>query len=159
MDNLILGIKYLILSTTTAIVTAVSSAVPMQQEEIINPTPEPTPVVAGQDIVTREGEYSYKGYALKYSINVPQKGGTISGSFSGVCEGPITGTFDGKEGGKVEGEAKAICKVAILTFDLKAKYDGALYLKTGKVDINWEGEIPYTQNKGSFTVNFEPLSN
>lgn len=155
MDNIIIGIKGFILGITTTI-TAVTST---YLAPAPTPTPLPTPVPQLQeDVVTRFGEYSYSGYTLKYVLNIPKNGGEISGAFSGVCEGPINGSFAGGGGGNVSGDAEANCKVAIFSYKLKANYTGKLYLNEGKVDINWTGEIPYTANSGSLTINFEPVN-
>ncbi|MBI2338392.1 hypothetical protein HYU95_04375 [Candidatus Daviesbacteria bacterium] len=150
MDNLFAGIK----NFTLTVVAALTTIVPVA----ITPTPVPTPLpTPSENIVVRSGEYSYSGYTLKYTLNIPKKGGAVTGNLSGVCEGPITGNYDGKEGGKAAGEAQANCRIAVFTYNLKATYDANLYLKQGKVDVNWAGEIPYTSNKGSFTVNFDPV--
>ncbi len=155
MDNLILGIKSIVLGITTTIsaVTSTYFAPPPA------PTPAPTPVVQVQkDVVTRSGEYSHSGYTLKYTLNVPKSGGDINGAFSGVCNGPIIGKFAGGEGGNIEGSAQTDCKVAIFSYNLKVAYIGKLYLKEGKIDLNWEGQIPYTNNSGNLSINFEPIN-
>lgn len=152
MDNLILGMKSFLLGITTIILTAIS---PTTTAPITSPTPSPTSQVNQSDIVTRSGEYSYSGHTLKYLLNVPKNGGEITGSFSGVCEGPITGRFDGSEGGTIEGGTEVNCHIAIFSYALKANYFGKLYLKAGRAEINWSGKIPYTKESGSFTINFE----
>lgn len=151
MENLFAGLKNLTLAVVTAI-SAIAPGIPAVPKA--TPTPLPSPA---ENIAVRTGEYSYSGYTLKYALNIPKDGGAVTGSFSGVCEGPITGNFDGKEGGKVVGQAQANCRIAIFNYNLKAAYDADLYLKQGKVDVNWAGEIPYTPNKGSFTINFDPV--
>ena len=152
MENILLGLKNLTLGIIT-VLTAVSRAGAVVPQN--TPTPLPTPV---RNIITRTGEYSYSGYSLKYIVRVNKDGGPITGEFSGVCVGPITGKFAGGSGGNIEGEAKANCKIAIFNYNLKASYTGNLYLHNGLVNINWSGEIPYTANSGSFTVNFESLN-
>lgn len=149
MNNLLLGLKTLTLGIVAALSTTTPTLVPR-----VTPTPLTTPA---KNMVVRSGEYSYSGYTLKYTLRIPKDGGKVTGSFGGVCEGPITGQFDGKEGGKVIGEAKANCRIAFFSYHLKAGYDANLYLEQGKVDVNWTGEIPYTSNKGSFSINFEPV--
>ena len=158
MDNLILGIKTFVLGVTAAFSSVTSQALIVPKA---TPTPQPTNPPASQvqeDTVIREGEYSYSNYNLKYSIAVPKKGGDIIGAYSGVCEGPITGKFEGGEGGNIKGETEVDCKVAIFSYKLKASYTGKLYLKMGKADLNWKGKIPYTQNSGNLSVNFEPVN-
>lgn len=152
MGDLFSNLKSFVLGITTLISTATSPALPAST---IQATPTPTPTVVQKDIVTRSGEYSYSNYTVRYEISVPEKGGPITGSVSGVCEGPITGNFTGGEGGNIEGQAEATCKVAIFSYNLKVNYTGKLYLKEGKVDVNWTGNIPYTQSSGSLTLNFE----
>lgn len=151
MDNLILGFKSIALSLIATLTALSHTGVAPSP----SPTPEPSP---DKNTIIRSGEYSYSNYTLKYTLRIPKNGGDISGYFSGVCTGPITGKYEGGEGGKVEGRAEANCKIVILKYDLKATYSAKLYLKEGKADINWEGEIPYTPNKGSFTANFEPAN-
>lgn len=146
MENILLGIKYFVVGISAFLVASPTPT----------PTPQPTAIPLSENIVTRSGEYSYQGYTLKYTINVPKEGGTITGAFSDVCVGPINGTYYASSG-KIEGEAKATCKIAFISYDLAAKYNGNLNLREGKIDLNWEGEIPATSHKGSFTVNFEPL--
>lgn len=148
MNNILLGLKNITIGIITAL-TAVS-----QTGAVVHHTPTPLPTPA-KNIVVRSGEYTQSGYTLKYIVRVNKDGGPITGEFSGVCVGPITGKFDGGEGGKVEGEARANCKVAIFNYNLKAIYNGNLYLKGGHVDINWVGEIPYTSNSGNLSVNFD----
>lgn len=155
MDNLILGIKSIVLGITTTL-SAVSST---YFAPPLTPIPIPAPVTQVQkDLVTRSGEYSHSGYTLKYTLRVNKDGGPITGEFKGVCVGPIIGKFTGGEGGNIEGQAQANCKVAIFSYNLKANYTGKLYLKEGKVDINWAGQIPYTQNSGNLSINFEPVN-
>lgn len=154
MNNLILGIKSFVLGITTLISTTTSPALTAPADL---PTLSPSSQVVQAGMVTRSGEYSYSGHVLKYTLTVPQKGGDINGSFSGVCEGPITGKFAGGNGGNIEGSAQAKCSIAIFSYNLKVNYTGKLYLNEGKVDINWAGEIPYTQNSGNLAIDFEPV--
>lgn len=156
MNDLILGVKYFVLGITTMIST-VTTSVFVAPKATPTPTPSPTAQIQ-KNLVVREGEYTYSGYSLKYSLSVPKNGGDINGNFSGVCEGPIIGYFAGGEGGDIKGSAQVDCKIAFLSYNLKATYTGKLYLKQGKVDLNWEGEIPYTQNSGSLSINFEPVN-
>ncbi len=154
MNNLILGIKSIVLgiATTLSAVTSTYFTPPP------TPVPSPAPVALVQkDVVERSGEYSHSGYSLKYTLRVNKNGGPITGEFKGVCVGPITGEFKGGEGGDIEGSAQANCKVAIFSYNLKVTYAGKLYLKEGKVDLNWLGQIPYTQNSGNLSINFEPV--
>ncbi|MCL5784290.1 MAG: hypothetical protein M1142_02975 [Patescibacteria group bacterium] len=152
MNNFLLGIKNLTLGIVAALSVTTPTIFPKATPA---PTPLPTPA---KNVVVRTGEYSYQGHTLKYTLRIPKNGGPITGDFSDACEGPITGTFDGQEGGNVTGKAEANCKVVLFNYNLKATYNAKLYLKQGKVDINWEGKIPYVGDKGSFTINFEPVN-
>lgn len=158
MDNLILGIKSVILGITATLsaVTSTYFTPPPTPPPAGGPSPAPLALVQ-KGMVERSGEYSYSGYSLKYTVRVNKNGGPITGEFSGACVGPISGKFSGGEGGNIEGSAQANCKVAIFSYNLKVSYTGKLYLKSGKVDLSWAGQIPYTQNFGNLSINFEPV--
>lgn len=149
------NLSNMIASIMAAVVGLASSVVPGISTPQATPTPTPN-VVIQENMVIRSGEISYSGQSVKYSINIPKNGGDITGSISGVCTGDITGTYDGIEGGKVSGEANPSCGIAFLRQTFNISYDGQLYLKQGKVDLNWEGNIPSTPGKGFFSYNFEP---
>ena len=154
MNNFLEAVRNWIIGTTALLSAAISAVSPTPA-----PSPSSLPQISNQEnVVTRSGQYTHKGYTLGYTLSVPKEGGEFSGSFNGTCEGPITGQFEGGEGGKIEGEAEARCKVAVFSYDLNATYKGKLYLNEGKAEINWEGEIPFTLGKGSFAVNFDPTT-
>lgn len=154
MNNILLGLQHFALGTVAFLSTINPGGIANHKPQV---TPTPKPVI-NKNIVSRSGQYSYSGYTLKYTVNVPKDGGEVTGSLDGVCKGPITGKFEGGEGGSVEGSAKASCGISFITYDLEAKYNGKIYLKEGKIDLDWEGKIPYTKNQGSFTINFEPAN-
>ena len=120
------------------------------------PTADLTPKPLPDEQVTASGEYTYLGQSITYSFNFPKNGGTVSGSVGGVCNGPVTGKFEGGNGGKISGKISGSCGVGILSQNIQADYSGKAYLNTDKIDINWEGNIPFFSNLGSFTLNFTP---
>ncbi|MBI3486189.1 hypothetical protein HY025_04615 [Candidatus Daviesbacteria bacterium] len=154
MFNLFNGFQKLSLS----VVAALSSIVASQPAVVAKaPVKTPSPVATViQDTVTKSGEYNYSGQSIKYIVNFPKQAGKITGNLSGTCSGPIDGNFDGKEGGQIEGKVSASCQVAFLKQDFVVNYSGKLYLKDGRADLNWQGNIPFTENHGSFTLNFSP---
>lgn len=153
-----LNITQVVQSTIAATVAVVSSVVYAPQAGI-NPTPvsKPPKEEVKKDMVKRSGEYSYRGYTLKYTLDFPKAGGKIRGNFDGVCKGPIKGEYTGGEGGDIKGSAKANCKILFINYNLKADYTGKLYPKAGQITILWSGDIPYTSGKGAFTIGFEPV--
>lgn len=77
----------------------------------------------------------------------------MSGSVSGVCNGPISGKFDGGQGGKIQGKTEPSCQIGLLTQNYQINFSGLVYLKDKRIDVNWSGNIPY-QNSGSFSLYF-----
>lgn len=152
MDNFLSGIQQIGLGIAAFFTTVTHSG---SITPVVTPTPQPT---FPPNIITRSGKYDYQNYQLRYTLHIPKDGGAISGEVSGVCNGPILGDFDGKEGGIVKGVAQANCKIAVFSYHLEGRYTGKLYLKQGKVDLDWVGQIPFTQNHGSFTVGFDPVN-
>lgn len=142
-------------SVMAAALGIVSVVIPNIAPPEIIPTPTPTEIIQ-QDLITRSGEITYSGQSVRYIINVPKNGGLVTGSISGVCEGGISGNFDGGEGGKISGHANPSCGIAFVRQTFNVSFNGQLYLKQGKVDLNWLGNVPSTPGKGSFIYNFEP---
>lgn len=121
-------------------------------------TPSPSPKVVEVPVVVRSGEYAISGQSVKYLVNIPKNGGEIKGNITGTCDGPISGNFDGNEGGKIEGRAKASCGIAFIRQNIEVSYTGNLYLKQGRADLNWTGDIPFSPSSGSFSIYFEPVN-
>jgi hypothetical protein len=78
----------------------------------------------------------------------------VTGSFSGSCTGTIRGNYAGGNEGAINGTADGTCKVALINQDIKAKYNGKVYLKDGRADLSYEGNMGPLWNSGSQTVTF-----
>lgn len=148
------NLSQIVASVVAAVVGITASVVPDITPSQIIPTP--TSNIVEQNIITRSGVLTYSGQSVNYTINVPKDGGQFTGSVSGVCQGSLTGNYDGGEGGKINGQLNPSCGIAFVRQTFNINFDGKLYLKQGKIDLNWEGNIPSTPGKGSFTYNFEP---
>ncbi len=141
-----------------AVASAVTSIFAVGSMDVLQ-QPSPTPAVASNpNVVTRTGQYDYAGESLRYTIHIPKSGGPVTGNLEGQCSGPISGTYNGKEGGQLVGEVNAVCSFAFIKKDLSIDYSGNLFLKAGRADLNWEGQIPLTSNQGNITLNFEPAN-
>lgn len=151
------NISKIVASVVATVTTMASSIVPGINQPLITPPPVNNPeTVIQQNMVVRSGVITYSEQSVKYIINIPKNGGDVTGSVSGICNGSITGTYDGGEGGNISGTANPSCGVAFIRQTFNISYNGQLYLKQGKADLNWEGDIPSTPGKGSYTFNFEP---
>lgn len=133
--------------------TVASSPANVVKQAVVTPSP-----ISQVEMVNRSGEFSSSGQTVRYSLRMSKNGGEITGNITGSCEGPIKGSFEGGEGGKIEGKAKASCGIAFIRQNIEVNYSGKLYLKEGKADLNWIGEIPFVANSGSFILNFEPVN-
>lgn len=149
------NLSNIVASVVTATVGIASSVVPGITPPQITPT-SPRAEIMQQNIITRSGKITYSGQSVKYSINVPKNGGQITGYVSGVCKGSLTGNYDGIEGGKISGKTSQSCGIGFIRKTFNITFNGKLYLKQGKIDLNWEGNIPSTPGKGSYSFNFEP---
>lgn len=135
------------------IASAITSLFAFGGIEEVPATPLPSPTSLNS--VTKSGEYNYAGKSINYTLYFPKNGGEITGSIDGSCSGPITGTYDGKDGGDITGTLNATCFFAFIEKSFQIDYSGKLYLEEGRADLDWEGEVPLTENKGNFTLNFD----
>lgn len=88
-------------------------------------------------MITVSGDYSFLNQSIHYSFQFPKQGGAVSGGFNGVCQGSITGNYAGGEGENVNGDVSGDCSVAFIKQPVKATYAGKVFLKEGKVDVNY----------------------
>ena len=111
------------------------------------------------DVIVRSGQYSYAGQTLKYMVNIPKNGGEINGKLTGACKGTITGFYKGAPSFAIDnGYAKARCPI-LLNKKFTVSYVAHISLYEGWAAIDWMGDLPSTNGKGSFTTYFEPDTN
>ncbi len=135
----------------TATISGLLMAGSVQTTTIASPSPTITP---NPNIITKTGEYNYGGQNLKYTLSIPRNGGAITGNIEGACKGPVTGNFEGSEGGEIAGKANVVCSFGFIKKNIDVTYLGNLFLKEGKADLSWEGQVPLTDNKGELTLKF-----
>lgn len=115
---------------------------------------------APTDIITTTGSFSYLGQGVNYTLSFPKNGGDVTGSFDGLCNGSANGNYTGGDGGHVEGNVSGECVVlGFIKQPVDVKYWGNIWLKQGKINLEWEGKTGiYNLNKGSFSLNFPPVN-
>jgi hypothetical protein len=151
MIDFLANVQTFLIGAVTTLVVATSSLLP--SSPVSQPQQQP---IVDSSVIVRSGQYTYSGQTLKYLVNIPKKGGKITGNFTGVCNGPITGTFDAGPGQSGMGKATATCPI-LLNKKLEATYVAHFDFNAGKAYIDWVGDLPYTSGKGSFTFDFEPV--
>lgn len=118
-------------------------------------TTSPTVTPALNSIITASGSYFYAGQSLSYVFTFPKAGGDVTGSVDGVCSGPVSGKYYGGDGGSVSGQIPVTCQMGFINQNYLLNYNGKVYLKDKRVDINWTGNIPFFSNSGSFSLYFK----
>lgn len=109
---------------------------------------EPEP----EGAVVASGVYTYKGYDVTITFNVPLAGGTVTGSVSGTCEGTVKGTFGGQNGGAISGRMSGVCAPFFVNIPSSAEFSGTVN-KTGKtVPISFTGKGGGITHEGSMTL-------
>lgn len=182
MDLIIFGVKHLlaVISGITLLVFPANSPppnlpspAPIAQQIIYSPSPTPSPISSpnptsssvvnpsqnptSSDVITTSGEYSYLGQGVTYTVSFPKNGGDVHGSLGGMCHDSfINGKFEGGDGGKIQGTIFAWCGIAFLQQRVIANYTGNVYLKDGRIDVNWEGNTQSSWGRGSYTLKFNP---
>lgn len=127
------------------------SATPTSQ-----PTSQPQSINAPKSstTITATGGYSYAGQNLSYTFTFPRDGGDVTGNVGGVCSGPVHGKYDGGDGGNVSGQIPVTCQIGFIKQNYQLNYNGKVYLKDKRVDVDWTGNIPFYSNSGSFNLYF-----
>lgn len=123
----------------------------------VAPTSQPTsPITTAvpDSIITATGGYSYAGQNLSYTFTFPRDGGDVTGNVGGICSGPVHGKYDGGEGGNVSGQIPVTCQIGFIKQNYQLDYNGNVYLKDKRVDVDWTGNIPFYSNSGAFSLYF-----
>ncbi len=121
----------------------------VREEQKVNPE---MIIISGKTYVF-DGESTYKFY-------LPKKGGEVTGTISGVCNGHVTGTYDGKNFGIVSGNIVANCPAGpgnLFKPQVKVQYEGRVNLTEGKINGHWKITEPITL-QNDFQLEFTPTS-
>lgn len=95
-----------------------------------------------------------------YKFYLPKKGGEVTGTISGFCNGNVTGTYDGKNFGRVSGNIEANCPIGPLNLfkpQVKIQYEGIVNLTEGKINGSWKMTEPISM-QSEFQLEFTPTS-
>ena len=104
--------------------------------------------------VTATGTYSYKGYDVTISMNIPLAGGAVTGNVSGTCEGMVKGTYGGQNGGAISGRLSGVCSPFFVNIPSSADFSGSVN-KTGKtVPIRFNGQGAGFKHEGSMVLSY-----
>lgn len=155
MESIIQGFKHLLTVLAGVSLLSAPTVKPSPNPSIIPPKPQ---IKSNQpikpDFETISGNYSYLGQDLHYKAGFPKDGGEVTGEVNGLCNGSTHGIFGGGEGGKIEGKLSADCGIGFIRQKVGVSYNGKLYPQKRLMEINWEGEIPYFGDHGSFSYNY-----
>ncbi len=104
--------------------------------------------------VVATGTYTFKGYDVNITANIPLNGGTVTGTVSGTCDGQIQGTFDGKNNGVITGQMKGACSPFFVPIPSSATFSGTVN-KTGKtVPFHFDGQGGGMTKSDSMTLTY-----
>ncbi len=102
--------------------------------------------------VTATGVYSYKGYDVTITMNIPLSGGKVTGTVSGTCDGTVSGTFGGS--GPISGTLSGACDPFFVNIPAGATFNGSVN-KAGKtVPISFAGKGGGITHDGSMTLTY-----
>ena len=104
--------------------------------------------------VVATGTYTYKGYSVDVSANIPLGGGAVTGSVSGTCEGMINGTYNGQPNGSISGSMSGACAPFFINIPSGAEFSGTVN-KSGKtVPFGFTGKGGGLKHEGSMTLSY-----
>ncbi len=100
--------------------------------------------------VTAVGSIGDEQGDITFTLTIPLKGGAVSGSFSGDCDGSLKATFAGGNGGSITG-GKGAGKCAWVMPAL-GEFTGTVNTTAKTAIITGEGRIPGGSKQGSVTL-------
>ena len=101
--------------------------------------------------VTATGVYEYKGNAITATMNIPLKGGTVTGTVSGTCEGNFKGTYVDASG-VISANMAGVCAPFFVNIPASANFTGSVN-KVGKtVPVSFNGRGGGITHEGSMTL-------
>lgn len=102
--------------------------------------------------VVATGVYTYKGYSVTMTANIPLAGGAVTGVLSGTCEGKMKGNYNGQQGGNFSGTMTGACSPFFVNIPASALFTGSVN-KTGKTaPISFTGKGGGITHEGSVTL-------
>ncbi|MBP9850872.1 MAG: hypothetical protein KBC47_04230 [Candidatus Peribacteraceae bacterium] len=104
--------------------------------------------------VTATGVYSYKGYDVNISANIPLGGGNVTGTVSGTCDGIVKGTFNGQDGGAITGSMHGACSPFFVNVPASADFTGTVRKGSKTIPFNFSGRGAGISHEGSMTLTY-----
>ena len=118
-------------------------------------TPTPTP----ENVIVATGSISEQNVTVDLAVTMPQSGGALLGSISGVCKGTIQGTYDGKENGAIAGTLDGNCGVAFIQYHATGTFQGNVVKTKGEVTITYNAQADTYTKTGTVVLHFTPFTN
>lgn len=115
---------------------------------------------ANPDMIIISGKSYHFDKENVYKFYLPRKGGEVTGTISGACNGNVTGTYDGKNLGTVSGNIVVNCPMGpgdIFKPQVKIQYEGKVNLTEGKINGPWKITEPITA-QSEFQLEFTTSS-
>lgn len=119
----------------------------------VYPTPTPIPGLTLTP-VSASGSFQKDKYSVSITMNFPEEGGGVTGSFSGDCSGNIQGVYEGKETGKIMGKAVGSCDPFFVPVPASAEFEGMVNSGTKTVLINGTGSAMGFSGSGSVALSY-----
>ena len=130
----VLVVYFLFLKTTTTEPETLAQSIITRLKQ---KTPSPSPIpIPEEEVVNGFGEINENGTHTEFDMRIPVKGGRVTGTLTGFCEGTLEGSFDPRtdfvqgnmEGscsklsatGRFEGEIDLIERIGSGTYEGKA---------------------------------------
>lgn len=104
--------------------------------------------------VTATGTYTYKGYDVSISANIPLGGGNVTGTVSGTCDGIVKGTFSGQDGGAITGSMHGACAPFFVNVPASANFTGSVRKGSKTVPFTFNGRGAGITHEGSMTLTY-----
>lgn len=124
-------------------------------ESVIEPSPTPTikpiPTTTPETSVKGYGEMNESGTNTSFVMDIPVKGGKVTGTVSGYCEGNLEGVFDPRTD-FIQGTLKGSCFKVPAT----GSFEGKVSLKTKMGSGTYKGKSLFLEKSGSWSLAIKP---
>lgn len=157
MEFFIQGVKHWLVVISGATLSVFPHNAPPANLETPAPLTEHviTEVPVNQEKITISGEETYLGKGVAFRLSFPRDGGSIDGSFSGLCKGSLSGKYEGGDHGKAKIHADGNCNISFIKKAVEVDYTGQVNVSDGNTSGNWTGNLPF-KKEGSLYLNFKP---
>ena len=89
--------------------------------------------------VVATGVYEFKGNTVTITANIPLRGGEVTGTVSGTCDGIVKGTFSGKDHGVISGTMNGVCAPFFINIPSSAEFNGTVNKTAKTVPFSFNG--------------------